>query len=189
MIDKRCIAPIVAAIALAGCQTTAETSDGALGTAVLQSADGRTVGSARLVETGDGVTVEATLTGISPGTHAVHLHTTGACQAPEFTSAGGHLNPGRHQHGALNPQGAHLGDLPNAEIAANGTGSISKLLPGSRSEVLGHIFDTDGTAIIVHAGPDDYKTDPTGNAGGRVASMHCSVSRVCAPTHGKLACW
>lgn len=176
MIDKRCVAPIAAAIALAGCQTTAETSDGSLGTAILQSADGSTVGSATLVETGEGVTVEARLTGISPGNHAVHLHMTGACQAPDFTSAGGHLNPGNNEHGKLNPKGAHLGDLPNAEIAANGTGSISKLLPGARSEVLAHIFDADGTAIIVHAGPDDYKSDPTGNAGGRVACGVFSAS-------------
>ena len=107
--------------------------------------------------------------GLSPGVHGVHLHMTGACDAPEFTSAGGHLNPGGHQHGSDNPAGAHLGDLPNVTVGNAGTGTVTATLPGSREAVLAQLFDADGTAIVVHANADDYRTDPSGNSGGRIA--------------------
>lgn len=165
----RAAAPLLAAALLAGCQTTANAPAAPLGQAVLYFADGRPAGTAQLVAAGDGVSVVATLSGFPAGTHAVHLHTTGKCEGPGFTSAGGHLNPAMHQHGRDNPSGMHLGDLPNAEIAANGGGSISFELMGAKDTVLGEIYDTDGTAIVVHEKADDYRTDPTGNAGSRLA--------------------
>jgi Cu-Zn family superoxide dismutase len=165
----RAAAPLLAAALLAGCQTTANGPAAPLGHAVLYFADGRPAGTAQLVAAGDGVSVAATLSGFPAGTHAVHLHTTGKCEAPGFTSAGGHLNPAMHQHGKDNPNGMHLGDLPNAEIAANGGGSISFELTGAKDTVLGEIYDADGTAIVVHEKADDYRTDPTGNAGSRLA--------------------
>ena len=73
------------------------------------------------------------------------------------------------EHGSLNPQGAHLGDLPNAEVSAAGVGTVSETLRGSRATVLSQIFDSDGTALVVHEGADDYRTDPAGDAGSRVA--------------------
>ena len=99
----------------------------------------------------------------------MHLHTTGSCDTPEFASAGSHLNPGNRQHGSANPAGSHLGDLPNLTIGSGGTGTVSATLPGTRDQVLAQTFDGDGTAIVVHAGPDDYRTDPSGNSGGRIA--------------------
>jgi Cu-Zn family superoxide dismutase len=165
----RAAAPLLAAALLAGCQTTANGPAAPLGHAVLYFSDGRPAGTAQLVAAGDTVSVVATLSGFPQGTHAVHLHTTGKCEAPGFTSAGGHLNPAMHQHGKDNPNGMHLGDLPNAEIAANGGGSISFELMGAKDTVLGEIYDADGTAIVVHEKADDYRTDPTGNAGSRLA--------------------
>ena len=165
------IAPLaLSAAALAGCQTMAEDMPAApLGQATIYAADGRPVGTAKLVAAGDGVSLAATLTGLPPGTHAVHLHTTGKCDAPKFTTAGGHLNPAMHEHGKENPRGAHFGDLPNAQVSANGSASISADLPGGKDMVVNTIYDTDGTAIVVHEKPDDYRTDPTGNAGDRIA--------------------
>ena len=79
------------------------------------------------------------------------------------------MNPAGSEHGTDNPNGAHMGDLPNAEISSRGTATISTVLRGSRAEIVNALFDQDGSAVVVHAGPDDYKSDPTGNAGGRVA--------------------
>ena len=107
--------------------------------------------------------------GMSPGEHGFHLHTTGKCTAPDFTSAGGHLNPGNNTHGSMSPGGQHLGDMPNLTIAANGTGRAEVQLEGNATDVLADIFDADGTAVVVHEGPDDYRTDPAGDAGSRIA--------------------
>ncbi|MCB5425237.1 superoxide dismutase family protein [Altererythrobacter sp. CC-YST694] len=176
MKTRRIIAPIALIATLAACQSTSDSRPASatkplapMGAATLLLADGTPAGKAQLFASGDQMSVEISLQGISPGVHAVHLHTTGSCEAPAFTSAGGHLNPGMRQHGMNNPQGAHLGDLPNATIAADGTGSISAVLRGTKDEVLADIYDADGTAIVVHAGPDDNVSDPAGNAGGRIA--------------------
>jgi Cu-Zn family superoxide dismutase len=94
----------------------------------------------------------------------------GKCDAPDFTSAGPHFNPTGKQHGALNPQGSHAGDLPNLNVGPDGTGRLETateqitLGPGATS-----LWDADGSALVVHAAPDDFTTDPTGNAGGRIA--------------------
>ena len=109
------------------------------------------------------------MVGLSPGAHGVHLHTTGSCTAPDFASAGAHLNPGGHQHGTSNPAGPHLGDLPNITVGSAGTGTVSATLSGTREDVLARLFDADGTAVVVHANADDYRTDPSGNSGGRIA--------------------
>lgn len=140
-----------------------------IGSAILNLADGKGVGSAELTGGADAVSIAIVLSGLPEGVHAVHLHTTGKCDAPDFGSAGGHLNPGSHEHGKENPKGSHLGDLPNAIIDANGDGTVNATLPGTLEEVRPALFDADGTAVIVHEGEDDYKTDPTGNAGGRIA--------------------
>ena len=157
------------AVALVGCQTTASTSSESLGTATLHLADGTPAGTAQLSGSGTGITISIALTGLPVGTHGVHLHMVGKCDGPDFTSAGGHLNPEGHQHGTENPAGAHLGDLPNVTIGADGTGTVSATLHGSRDADLPAIFDADGTAVVVHAMADDYRTDPSGNSGARIA--------------------
>ena len=107
--------------------------------------------------------------GLPPGLHGVHLHAVGKCEGPAFQTAGAHWNPAGKQHGHENPLGAHLGDLPNLTVGADGRGNAG-------FSVAGDIADADGTSLVIHAKPDDYKTDPSGNSGDRIA---CAV--VAAP--------
>lgn len=157
------------AAALAGCQTIDELPTDRVGQATLRLANGLPGGTAQLLASGSQVNISIAVAGLSPGVHGVHLHMTGACDAPDFTTAGGHLNPGGHMHGTSNPAGPHLGDLPNITAGAAGSGTVSATLPGPREEVLAQIFDADGTAVVVHASADDYRTDPSGNSGARIA--------------------
>lgn len=113
---------------------------------------------------GNDISVRAGLSG-QPGNYALHIHTTGKCDAPDFTTAGGHWNPTNKQHGAENPAGAHLGDLPNITFDAAGTGTLEYRITGGDPAVL---MDTDGAAIMLHEKADDMSTDPSGNAGKRI---------------------
>jgi Cu-Zn family superoxide dismutase len=134
-----------------------------------RTADGRDAGTAALTETGAGVLVRATLRNLPPGTHALHVHETGTCEPP-FESAGGHYNPTDRQHGFLNPQGEHAGDLTNITVGADGTASADLLAPEVTLGTAGATLrDTDGSSLVVHAGADDYRTDPSGNSGDRIA--------------------
>ncbi len=163
-----------AALALAGCSTVADLPAERIGSATIVRADGTPAGTAQLLASGDRVTLAVVATGLGTGVHGLHLHTVGACARPDFASAGGHLNPLGRQHGSANPAGSHAGDLPNLTIQPGGTGSLTADLMGTREQVRGWLFDADGTAIVVHADPDDYRTDPTGNSGARIA---CGVIR------------
>ncbi|MXP26871.1 superoxide dismutase family protein [Altererythrobacter indicus] len=184
------LAPLT--IALAACGGTPEkaatdspteaattTAPEQLGTAELKTADGKPAGTATLLANGDAIEVMVNATGLGAGAHGFHLHQTGKCDAPDFKSAGGHLNPGDKEHGTENPKGAHLGDMPNLTIDDNGNGSATVTLTGDRDYILSNIFDDDGTAIVIHEGPDDYKSDPAGDAGSRIA---CGVMEKAAPT-------
>ncbi len=136
----------------------------------LKDASGANVGTATLRETNGGVLVSVKLTGVKPGVHGIHIHTVGKCDAPAFTSAGGHFNPAHKHHGAMNPEGKHGGDLPNITVAANGKGSLKETVSGiNLGTGENGLFHTGGTAVVVHADPDDMKSDPAGNAGVRVA--------------------
>jgi superoxide dismutase, Cu-Zn family len=134
--------------------------------ATLAMADGADVGSAVASAAANGLTFTVDARNMPAGTYAVHVHTTGKCEGPKFESAGGHWNPLGKQHGRDNPQGAHYGDLPNLTISSGGTGSVSFTVPGA---AMNGLLDADGAAFMIHAKPDDYKTDPTGNAGDRIA--------------------
>lgn len=138
--------------------------------ATLAKADGTTVGSAVFTQRKDGVWLKVDVTGIEPGKHGIHLHTVGQCKAPDFSSAGGHWNPMHKMHGLESPQGAHMGDLPNLDVDAKGKGKLEALIHGATldSGAMG-LLDSDGTALVVHAAPDDNRTDPSGNSGGRMA--------------------
>ncbi len=145
--------------------------------AVLLAADGSQKGTAQVVETAEGLTVTVSVTGLPAGTHAAHVHTTGACTAPDFASAGGHWNPTKHQHGKDNPQGMHMGDMPNILLGADGSGTLEYTIPGGKlASGDAPLLDADGAAIVIHAAADDMKTDPTGNAGGRLACGVLSAS-------------
>ena len=141
---------------------------------------GNMLGTARLLQEADGTRVTLAMRGLPAGTYAVHLHQTGLCQGPAFTTAGGHFNPAMKQHGSLNPAGEHQGDLPNMVVGDDRRGSLDAVRPGLRlTDGSMPLLDADGAAIVVHAQPDDYRTDPAGNAGQRIA---CGVL-----AHGKPA--
>ena len=165
---------LTAPILLAGCTTLADQPTERVAQATLGFANGLPAGTAQLLRSGTGMSVAVAVTGMTPGAHGFHLHTIGKCEGPAFESAGAHLNPYGRKHGTLAPGGPHLGDMLNIEVGTNGTGTASLDLPGERAGGLDEIFDADGTAVIVHAGADDYRTDPSGNAGGRIA---CGVLR------------
>jgi Cu-Zn family superoxide dismutase len=138
--------------------------------APLKDAQGKEVGSANLTQTPRGVLINIAVKGLPPGEHAFHVHAVGKCEPP-FTTAGGHFNPDTKKHGLLAADGAHAGDMPNLHIPQSGDLTIEVLNAAITLEKgkPNSVFDADGSALIVHAGSDDYKTDPTGEAGGRIA--------------------
>lgn len=140
-----------------------------IGVAELLLADGTSAGTATIQGDGPSVTLTMTAQNLPAGPHGFHLHQVGKCEAPDFTSAGGHLNPLNKAHGALSDDGSHVGDLPNLEISADGSGTLTTPVQGNVAEVTDWVHDQDGTAIMIHIDADDYITDPTGNAGGRLA--------------------
>lgn len=159
--------PALVALALAGCATTS-TKTSPLASARLVGADGRAMGTATISRYKGETLVSLTVFGTAGAVHGMHLHAVGKCEAP-FTSAGAHLNPTGHQHGRDNPQGAHLGDLPNVTIGQSGTGTASASLGHDSAAIDAALFDADGTSIVLHAAADDYRTDPSGNSGARIA--------------------
>ena len=163
----RIVTPAIIALALAGCATTGNQTSN-LARAQLASPQGSPLGTAVIVRQGSDTTIKLTITGTAGTVHGLHLHAVGKCEAP-FTSAGPHLNPGGHQHGKDNPQGAHLGDLPNITIDMTGQGTASASLGLDAASIDAALFDADGTAIVLHAAADDYRTDPSGNSGARIA--------------------
>jgi Cu-Zn family superoxide dismutase len=140
------------------------------GRATLRDAEGKTIGTAALTPTEGGVRIVVSVTGLSPGPHALHVHATGACERPGFITAGPHFNPSAKEHGLENPRGSHLGDMPNLVVDAAGTGTASFVLKDASLSVGARsLFPAGGTSIVIHASPDDMKTDPAGNAGARIA--------------------
>lgn len=137
----------------------------------LVTANGQPAGRATATQTASGIEVMFEGRNLPPGPHGLHVHTTGRCDAPTFETAGGHWNPTGMKHGSQNPAGPHAGDLPNLNVASDGMGRLTFTLPGGTMDGL---FDTDGSALMVHAGPDDLRTDPSGNSGGRIA---CGIFR------------
>lgn len=172
--------PALAQISIPSAIPPAATTPDAM--AELYDAQGNRVGMVELTSVEDGVQIQAQIEGFDAavsgeerGQHGFHIHETGDCTAPDFSSAGGHFNPTGVGHGLLDTDGAHAGDLPNLWIEADGsadytvTTDLVSLTPGERS-----VFDSDGRAFVLHSGADDYLTDPAGDSGDRLA---CGVIR------------
>lgn len=163
-------AAFVLGLALGGCTTISQSAGDPPATAELKNASGQTIATATLTSVPGGVRILMEAKGLPPGAKGVHIHEVGKCEAPQFTSAGAHFNPDKKQHGTMNAAGPHAGDLPNITVGPDGNGRLETttdrvtLGAGATS-----VFDADGSALVIHAGPDDFMTDPTGNSGGRTA--------------------
>lgn len=136
-------------------------------TAILMDPDGKEVGTVTLTAVPTGVLLDADLTALPPGDHAFHIHAVGKCEPPDFKSAGGHFNPEEDKHGLENPAGPHAGDMPNIHVPETGKLRIEVL--NQMVHLSQGLFDPDGAAIVIHQGGDDYRTDPAGAAGPRIA--------------------
>jgi Cu-Zn family superoxide dismutase len=158
------------AAVLCGCVSVHAPSRSAVASAAIVRGDGSPAGEARLFAAGSGMILQVDVHDLSQGVHGLHLHESGRCDGPDFTSAKGHWNPTSHQHGSANPAGPHAGDMPNLKVGANGRGRLRAALnPEASAAVLDGIFDDDGTAVVIHAGSDDFRTDPSGQSGARIA--------------------
>lgn len=139
--------------------------------AVMRDSAGRELGTLTLTGSNDGIAITGGLVGLPPGEHGIHLHAVGRCDAPTFESAGEHWNPTHRQHGSRNPQGPHLGDAPNVTAGPDSTATVQVSMSRGGSLRVGAnmVLDADGAAIVIHAAPDDYRTDPSGGSGTRIA--------------------
>jgi Cu-Zn family superoxide dismutase len=167
------------AIAVLGCamahagaaEKDAATKTGAnTASAELINADGETVGTAELEEDAGGVKITVKASDLPAGEHGIHVHGKGKCTPADFKSAGDHFNPTGKEHGLKNPKGSHLGDLPNLVVPTEGkaewTGTLDEATLGEGKNSL---TAGEGTALVVHAKPDDGKTQPSGDSGDRIA--------------------
>jgi superoxide dismutase, Cu-Zn family len=162
---KILIGGLVMAVALSGAALAA----GAKASAKLESRSGSKVtGKVTFTQQNGKVSMHVVVNGLTPGTHAIHIHDKGDCSAPDAASAGGHWNPTAENHGQWGHAPFHHGDIGNLVADAKGKAELTveselwSIGDGKPSDVLGH-------AVVVHAKEDDFTTQPTGNAGGRVA--------------------
>jgi Cu-Zn family superoxide dismutase len=160
---------IAGMVGLSACATVPPPAPSA--SAAIADAAGRTVARAKVRQGPNGLSVHVEAAGLAPGTYGIHVHAVGRCEGPAFASAGPHWNPTARQHGRDNPAGAHMGDLPNLTVGADGRGAVDFDLNGAALTGAGSamLLEADGAAVVVHAQADDYRTDPSGNSGPRIA--------------------
>ena len=166
-------AAVAAALAAGACTTYADepaTPEVASLRADVRDARGASKGQVTAMQVGSGIRVQISAMNMPQGVYAAHVHTTGRCDAPGFTSAGGHWNPTGREHGKDNPDGMHKGDLPNLLVGTDGRGTMEyTIMDAQMLGGAGSMMDADGAAVVFHAKADDYRSDPAGNAGDRIA--------------------
>ncbi len=138
-------------------------------TATVRNAAGNDLGALTLTENGGGIALAGRLSGLPPGEHGIHFHMTGRCEPPKFESAGKHWNPTNAAHGTKDPKGPHWGDLPNITVAEDSSVMVLGKTRGGTLRGQNALLDADGAAVVVHAKPDDHRTQPSGNSGDRIA--------------------
>lgn len=165
------VAMMILGLSLVGCATgQVDRTRADSAHAVLRNAQGEEKAQAIATQVGDGVRISLKASGMAAGTYGVHVHAIGRCEAPDFRSAGAHWNPTSRQHGKDNPQGMHMGDLPNLVVGADGRGSVDYVIAAATLKSgATPMLDPDGASVMIHSTADDYVTDPSGNSGGRIA--------------------
>lgn len=164
-------ATLCTALTLAGCTTlgSGARGDGEVALATVRDSTGRVLGAVRFTEEGTVVRLVGVVSGLAPGRHGIHLHAVGDCSGT-FAAAGGHFNPTGARHGLASPDGPHAGDLESLDVGSDGRATVAlsttRVTLGAGTTSL---FDADGSALVIHAGPDDQRSDPAGNSGARVA--------------------
>ncbi|MFC4291731.1 superoxide dismutase family protein [Sphingorhabdus arenilitoris] len=154
---------------LAACGSVSEPAKEApvVATAKLMRGDAE-VGTVTLTQKGENAEMSFRVEGLPTGGYGFHIHETGKCEGPDYKSAGGHWNPAGKEHGLENPKGAHAGDLPNLAGVDGQVTRLERSLTGLKITGEGGMMDADGAAIMIHAKPDDNKTDPSGESGDRI---------------------
>ena len=154
----------------AACLSVPAYGKGKLVSVKIKDAQGTDLGVVTIKPVGKGVSLKLDLHGLPPGLHAIHFHEKAKCEAPDFKSAGAHFNPEGKHHGLENPEGAHAGDMLNFTADQDGKARATIV---NKSVDLGDsehsLYSNGGTALVIHASPDDMKSDPAGNAGARIA--------------------